>query len=760
MRNAEIAAALRELGILYDLDGADRYRVLAYQQAARTARDSPVSLEQLAKEGRLTELPGIGKTLAEKVVTLIETGSIPSAEKLKKKFPASLVEVTRVPGLGAKTARRLYDELGIEDLEGLRAAAEQGKIRELRGLGPTVEENVLAALETMPDAGEDSDRRLLSDVLPVAREIAEALRENPASGRVEIAGSARRWTETCKDIDLVATAADPAALIEALGEHALVSEERAGGDGGAQVLTHAGMRLDLRIVPEDNFGDLLQHFTGSAAHNVQLRERALGRGLSVSEHGVAETDGKKVHRFTEEAGVYELLGLPYIEPELREGRGEIEAGDSGELPELVRLEEIRGDLHSHTTLSDGRNSLEEMADGARRRGYAYFAITDHSASHGFGDHVTPKRLAKRIEEVRVWNESAPRGFRLLAGSEVNIGTKGELDYPDELLGGARLGGGKRPHLVRDLRAGDDRAGGRSDGAPAGRLHRPPHRAAAASPRALCGRRRAGRRDRGPDRDDAGDQRQPEPARPLRAPREARRRGGGADRLQHRRPWRRHPAQHAVLRRDRPPRVALGRAGGEHPALAIVRAAPETRQEAFPEAASAVSPDIMRRQARDAQRRSNMQPQVDATQTQDARQTVASYPTYAEAQRAVDSLSDAGFPVEVAEIVGYDIRLVERVTGRLTNARAAGAGAATGAWFGLFIGLLVGLFTTGPEWLGLVLGGLLIGAVWGAVFGFFAHWVTRGQRDFTSVSNLVAGRYELSVPNDQAQQARELLGEHQ
>ena len=433
MRNAEIAAALRELGTLYALDGADRFRVLAYQEAARTARDSPVSLEQLAKEDRLTELPGIGKTLAEKVVTLIETGSIPSAEKLKKKFPASLVEVTRVPGLGAKTARRLYDELGIEDLEGLRAAAEQGKIRELRGLGPTAEENVLAALESMPDAGEDADRRLLSDVLPVAREIAEALRENLAAGRVEIAGSARRWAETCKDIDLVATATDPAALIEALAEHALVSEERAAGDGGAQVLTHAGLKLDLRIVPEENFGNLLQHFTGSAEHNVQLRERALGRGLSVSEHGVAKTEGKKVHRFTEEAAVYELLGLPYIEPELREGRGEIEAGDSGELPELITLEDIRGDLHSHTTLSDGRNSLEEMAEAARGRGYAYFAITDHSASHGFGDHVTPKRLAKRIEEVREWNESAPRGFRLLAGSEVNIGTRGELDYADELL---------------------------------------------------------------------------------------------------------------------------------------------------------------------------------------------------------------------------------------------------------------------------------------------------------------------------------------
>ncbi|HEX2360334.1 MAG TPA: DNA polymerase/3'-5' exonuclease PolX [Solirubrobacterales bacterium] len=434
MRNAEIAAALRELGILYELDGADRFRVQAYREAARTARDSPVSLEQLAAEDRLTELPNFGKTLADKVVTLIETGSIPSADKLKAKFPASLVDVTRVPGLGAKTARRLYDELGVESLEDLKEAAEQERIRGLKGLGPRVEENVLVALETLPDAGDESERRLLSMVLPIAEELAEALEAHPATGRVAIAGSARRWTETCKDIDLVATAKDPAALAAVLSEHELIAQAAAAGDAGTSVLTHTGIRVDLRITAKETFGDLLQHFTGSAEHNVHLRERALGRGLSVSEHGVAETEGSKVHRFAEEAGVYELLGLPYIEPELRQGRGEIEAGDSGELPELVKLEDIRGDLHSHTTLSDGRNSLEEMAAAARKRGYAYFAITDHSASHGFGDHVMPDQLEARIEEVRAYNENvAPRGFRLLAGSEVNIGTDGAPDYDDELL---------------------------------------------------------------------------------------------------------------------------------------------------------------------------------------------------------------------------------------------------------------------------------------------------------------------------------------
>jgi DNA polymerase (family X) len=434
MRNAEIAAALRELGILYELDGADRFRVQAYREAARTVAESPVSIEQLAEDGRLTELPAIGKTLAEKIETLIETGSIPSADKLKTKFPATLVEVTRVPGLGAKTARRIYDELGVENLTQLKEAAEQGRIAGMRGLGAKKEESILSALEGVTEDG-IGERLLLSNVLPVAEEIRSDLLGLGVANRIEIAGSARRWTETCKDLDLIATTDDPAALVEALATHGLSAESRRGGDVAASVLTHAGLKVDLRIGTEETFGNLLQHFTGSAEHNVELRERALQRGYSVSEHGVAEVEveGKTVHRFPEEAGVYELLGLPYIEPELREGRGEIEAGDTGELPDLVTVDDIRGDLHCHTTLSDGRNSLEEMAEEARRRGYAYLAITDHSASHGFGNHVTPKQLAKRIEEIRAWNESAPRGFRLLAGSEVNIGTDGSMDYPDELL---------------------------------------------------------------------------------------------------------------------------------------------------------------------------------------------------------------------------------------------------------------------------------------------------------------------------------------
>src|SRR5215203_7030410 len=448
MRNAEIAAALRELGVLYELDGADRFRVLTYREAARTVANSPISIEQLAEEGRLTELPGIGKTLAQKIETLIETGSIPSADKLKAKFPATLVEVTRVPGVGSKTARRIYDEIGVENLVQLKEAAEQGRIADIRGLGPKTEENILSSLEGVTEDG-IGERLLLSHVLPIADEICSDLMDLGVANRIQVAGSARRWAETCKDLDLIATTDKPRELADALATHGLSAETRRGGDAAASVLTHSGLKVDLRIGAEKELGNLLQHFTGSAAHNVQLRERAQTRGLSVSEYGVAVVDGKKAHKFADEAGVYELLGLPYIEPELREGRGEIEAGDTGELPELVTVDDIRGDLHCHTTLSDGRNSLEEMAESARNRGYAYLAVTDHSASHGFGNDVTPSQLAKRIEEVRAWRVPAARRI----GGQHRDGWRARLS--GRAARRARLGDLQHPHFVRDLREGDD-----------------------------------------------------------------------------------------------------------------------------------------------------------------------------------------------------------------------------------------------------------------------------------------------------------------
>jgi DNA polymerase (family 10) len=430
--NAEIAAAFDELGDLYELDGAVSYRVIAYRTAAKSVRDASVSVMALTREGRVTELPGIGKTLEEKLRALDETGDIPAAQKLRAKFPAGLIAVMHLPNFGPKRARVLYDELGIDSLEALRAAAEGGKIRGLRGFGARVEENLLRVLAEHEDGDGPAPRILLSRALPVAEQIAGALRDHPAADRVEIAGSLRRLADSAKDIDIIATASDPAALIATLAELELVATVHSTGEAGARVTTHSGMRVDLKVVAPDQFGNVLQHFTGAKAHNVQLREAAVRRGLHVSEYGILDDETGETTRCPTEEGVYERLGLAWIPPELREGRGELEAAANGTLPVLVELADIRGDLHCHTTLSDGRQSAQVMAQTALERGYEYLAITDHSASHGFGDHVTPEALEARIEEIAALNAELD-GIHVLAGSEVNILPDGSLDYPDELL---------------------------------------------------------------------------------------------------------------------------------------------------------------------------------------------------------------------------------------------------------------------------------------------------------------------------------------
>jgi DNA polymerase (family X) len=431
VRNAEIAAAFNELAALYELDGANRYRVLAYKEAARVIRDHPQSVADLAEAGTATDLPGVGETLQAKIRALLAEGEIPAAVQLKRKFPPDLVEVTRLPGIGAKTARRMYEELGISSLEELRIAATEHRLRGVRGLGAKVEDNVLAALDRIELDG-DPERRLLSEVLEVGEELVADLAADAASERVELAGSARRWAETCKDVDIVATATEPARLAAALLGHELAAEPGSSGGGSARIRTHNGIAVDLRIVPPEEFGNLLQHFTGSKEHNVKLRERALRMGLSVSEHGIADAESGEVTRCASEADVYERLGLAFIEPELRQGGDELELAANGELPELVTVEDIRGDLHCHTTLSDGKNSLEEMVEAARQRGYSYLAVTDHSATHGFGNDVQPDALLARVAEIHAL-DAATKRMKVLAGTEVNVGGDGSLDYADEVL---------------------------------------------------------------------------------------------------------------------------------------------------------------------------------------------------------------------------------------------------------------------------------------------------------------------------------------
>jgi len=433
MKNADIAAAFDELGTLYELDGAVVYRVLAYRNAAKAIRDSGVSVADLAREGRAEELPGIGKTIAEKIVALLDEGEIPAARKLKAKIPAGLVMVTRIPGLGPKRARQLHDQLGIDSIESLRTAAEAQQIRTVAGFGAKAEEKILATLAAGAD-GSVKERVLLSVAREVGGELVDGLRESGAAELVELAGSARRWADTCKDLDIVAASSDPEKLIDAFAALPGVDEMLSRGDAGAKAVTHQGLAVDLRVVGLDSFGSLLQHFTGSGRHNEALRTAAVKQGLHVSEYGILDDATGASEPFADERAVYERLGMEYIEPELREDRGELAAARAGKLPKLIEVGDIRGDLHCHTTASDGHQTVLEMARAAQARGYEYVAITDHSASHGFGNHVTPDELRRQIERVTKANEKIGDGFTVLAGSEVNILPDGSLDYDDDLLG--------------------------------------------------------------------------------------------------------------------------------------------------------------------------------------------------------------------------------------------------------------------------------------------------------------------------------------
>jgi DNA polymerase (family X) len=429
MRNGDIAEAFDELASLYELDGAVVYRVVAYRNAAKAIREAGVSVEELARQGRVEELAGVGRTIAEKIDALLETGSIPSADKLKGRIPSGLVEITRIPGLGPKRVRQLYDELGVSSLDDLREAAEQGRLKEVPGFGKKAEENLLAALAAGADGGPQT-RLLLSRALVVGEGLVAALREHPSAIRVELAGSARRMTDTVKDLDIVAASSDPAALVEVFRGLEAVDEVQASGEAGARALTHSGLPVDLRIVPEEAFGNLLQHFTGSGRHNEALRTEAVRRGLHVSEYGIADDESGESVAYRSEHEVYERLGMQFIPPELRENRGELAAARERRLPKLIEVGDIRGDLHMHTVLSDGRNTLEEMAKAARERGYEYVAITEHSASHGFGNDVQPDELLRHIERIR--SLDVP-GLTMLAGTETNVLPDGSLDYADDLL---------------------------------------------------------------------------------------------------------------------------------------------------------------------------------------------------------------------------------------------------------------------------------------------------------------------------------------
>jgi DNA polymerase (family X) len=424
-KNADVADQFDLLADFLELEGGDQFRPLAYRRAAQRMRETGGSIAQLAVEGRAKELSGIGKTIEEKIVQIVEAGQIEALATRIERIPSGVVEFMRLPGLGPKTARRIWQELGISTVEGLKQAAEAEQLRTLTGLGAKTEENVLKALARPKKEIERIP--LLGQALPAVRAVVSVLRDHPAAEQVSEAGSVRRLKERVRDLDIIATASDPAALTEYLTKLKWVEEVAAHGKTKAVVVSNEGLRFDLRVVPPDSYGNLLQHFTGSKQHNVALREDAVRRKLSVSEYGVQNTETGEMFTDRSEETLYERLGYAWIPPELRENMGELEAARDGSLPQLVELADIRGDMHSHSTWSsDGRNTIEEMALEAKRLGRSYLAVTDHS------HYLREGRLEAQNQELDAVQERLGR-FKLVRGIEVNIRANGELDVDDETL---------------------------------------------------------------------------------------------------------------------------------------------------------------------------------------------------------------------------------------------------------------------------------------------------------------------------------------
>jgi len=414
------------LADLLELEGAESFRVLAYRRAATRMRETSGSVAQLALDGRAKELQGIGKTIEEKIVQIVEQGEIEALAKRRGSVPPDVVAFMRLPGLGPKTAARIWKELDITTLDELKAAAEGERLRGLTGLGAKSEEKILKALAFKAE-NPDEGRRLLGVGLPAVQAVVSVLRDHPAAVHVSEAGSVRRRKETFRDLDIIATATDPAELTAFFVQLPWVVEVVAHGDTKATVLSNEGLRFDLRVVPPESYGNLLQHFTGSKDHNVALREDAVRRGLSISEYGVTTVETGEVFKTEDEDALYEYLGYQPIPPELRESSGELDAARKRELPDLVELKDLRGDLHTHTHWSaDGKNTLEEMVAAALARGYEYYAITDHS------HYLRDGRLAQQLEEIEAMRAKYPK-LRILAGVEANIRSNGEVDVPEDEL---------------------------------------------------------------------------------------------------------------------------------------------------------------------------------------------------------------------------------------------------------------------------------------------------------------------------------------
>ncbi|MCD6574797.1 DNA polymerase/3'-5' exonuclease PolX [Candidatus Aerophobetes bacterium] len=426
----KIARIFKEMADLLAIKGENPFRIRAYEKASDIIKHLSGNLEEICRQEKISKIPGIGKGIAEKVKVILKEGTLPAYEQLKKSIPPGLIEILSIPDIGPKTARLLYEKVGIKSLEELEEAAKTGKLKGLPGLGAKKEENILRGINLYKTR---SSRILLGKALPLVNNILMELKEkaHPVIERISIAGSLRRGKETIGDIDILAASFEPSSLMRVFTSLSFVSQILARGETKSSILTPEGLQVDLRVVPSDCFGAAIQYFTGSKSHNIKLRERAIRRRLKINEYGVFTQDKRKIAG-KEEVEVYRVLDLPFIPPELREDRGEVEAAEKGVLPHLLNQEDIKGDLHIHTRASDGMDEIPVIVEKAREKGYEYIAITDHSYSLRVAGGLDSKAILSQVEVIKNIN-SRLTGIKVFSGVEVNIKLDGSLDMPDEVL---------------------------------------------------------------------------------------------------------------------------------------------------------------------------------------------------------------------------------------------------------------------------------------------------------------------------------------